>query len=73
MKRAGASAGGLFHGDYLETLAEAYRQAGRFDEGVAQLPVLIATADPTSGFAPLLVNFDASQSYDPDGDTFDPV
>lgn len=31
-------------------------------------PVAIATADVTSGPAPLTVNFDGSQSYDPEGD-----
>ncbi len=32
-----------------------------------KLPVAVITASPTSGPAPLIVQFDASQSYDPDG------
>jgi serralysin len=32
-----------------------------------QLPTAVASATPTSGFAPLLVNFTGSGSYDPDG------
>jgi glucose/arabinose dehydrogenase/PKD repeat protein len=35
-----------------------------------QPPVARATANPTSGAVPLTVNFDASASSDPDGDTF---
>ncbi len=31
-------------------------------------PVAVAVADPTSGDAPLLVNFDGTGSWDPDGD-----
>ncbi len=34
---------------------------------VNQLPVALATANPTSGYAPLTVNFDASGSSDPEG------
>jgi uncharacterized repeat protein (TIGR02543 family) len=34
---------------------------------VNQPPVAVGTADPTSGLRPLLVNFGASGSYDPDG------
>ena len=33
-----------------------------------QPPVAVATANPTSGAAPLTVNFDGSGSSDPDGD-----
>jgi hypothetical protein len=34
-----------------------------------QPPVAVAEADVTAGLAPLTVNFDASQSYDPEGQT----
>ena len=33
----------------------------------AQAPVAVITANPTSGEAPLAVNFDGSSSFDPDG------
>jgi len=33
-----------------------------------QTPVAVISANPTSGEAPLEVSFDASESYDPDGD-----
>ena len=36
--------------------------------GANQPPVAVATANPTSGAAPLTVNFDGSGSGDPDGD-----
>jgi glucose/arabinose dehydrogenase len=36
--------------------------------GGNNFPFAIANANPTSGLAPLLVNFDGSQSGDPDGD-----
>jgi PKD repeat protein len=35
--------------------------------GVAQPPVAVASATPTSGVAPLTVTFNGSGSYDPDG------
>jgi PKD repeat protein len=37
------------------------------DPGVAQPPVAVATAAPTSGYAPLPVQFSGSGSSDPDG------
>ena len=37
-------------------------------ESTNQAPVAIFTADPESGLAPLSVQFDSSQSSDPDGD-----
>jgi PKD repeat protein len=36
--------------------------------GVAQPPVAVASASPTSGIAPLTVQFSGSASYDPDND-----
>ncbi len=39
----------------------------RYLEG-AQSPVAVASANPTAGAAPLTVAFDASSSYDPNGD-----
>lgn len=37
------------------------------DPGTMQPPVAVVSANPTSGNAPLLVNFSSSGSYDPDG------
>jgi PKD repeat protein len=39
------------------------------DPGVAQPPVAVATATPTSGNVPLIVGFDGGNSYDPDNST----
>ena len=41
MKKAGTSAGGLYDIEYREALAEAYRQAGRYDDAVETLRTLL--------------------------------
>jgi PKD repeat protein len=65
----GAGNGDLVTGysDYA-SLGE-YTIAGTIvSPGVAQPPVAIATASPTSGIIPLTVQFTANASYDPDDD-----
>jgi glucose/arabinose dehydrogenase len=55
--------GDLFYVDLGGTI----RRVRYFNQN--QPPIAVATADPTSGAAPLTVAFDGSASNDPDGDT----
>jgi glucose/arabinose dehydrogenase len=55
--------GDLFYVDLGGTI----RRIRYFNQN--QPPIAVATADPTSGNAPLTVAFDGSASSDPDGDT----
>ena len=56
-------AGELFYADFDGGTIRRIRFAG-----ANQPPVAVASANPTSGAAPLTVNFDGSGSSDPDGD-----
>ena len=56
-------AGELFYADFDGGTIRRIRFAS-----ANQPPVAVATANPTSGAAPLTVNFDGSGSSDPDGD-----
>jgi glucose/arabinose dehydrogenase len=49
---------------YVDIVGGAIRRV-RFQQG--NPPIAVATANPTSGSAPLTVNFNGSQSSDPDG------
>ncbi|HET9250935.1 MAG TPA: LamG-like jellyroll fold domain-containing protein [Candidatus Eisenbacteria bacterium] len=47
--------------------ARGCREGFRFTSAVNPAPVAVAAANPTSGLAPLTVNFSSAGSYDPDG------
>ena len=68
------TAGGIgFHKDYPNMYHRiSYDNirvtVSRFYRATTKAPVAVISANPTSGEVPLTVNFDASPSYDPDGD-----